>query len=412
MPNKAELRVGYILKRYPRYSETFVVNEIIAHEKAGLEIDIFSLRYPEDQHFQDIISRVQAPVRYVQADEGKSNSFWNLLKKGQGCLPYFWSSLQSAISSEGRDVYQAMVIAMEVKEKSIQHLHAHFASKAATIARLASGMAGISYSVTAHAKDIFHEDISFDEVQSNLAEAAYVITVSDFNVKYLREVYGIDGDKVRRIYNGLDLTRFPYRTPKDRPPAIIAVGRLVEKKGFSDLVEACNLLSQRRIDYECLIIGAGPLESELQRQIEGACLQERVTLLGPRPQNEVIQRIQGSAAMAAPCIIAGDRDKDGLPTVLVEAMALGTPCVSTDVTGIPEIVVEGKTGLVVPQRDPSHLADALEALLTQPGLRTRLSDRARKLIEEEFDIDRNTEQVRAVFREAWRAGARILQEVH
>jgi colanic acid/amylovoran biosynthesis glycosyltransferase len=391
------MRVGYILKRYPRYSETFIVNEIIAHEQAGLAVDIYSLRYPEDQHFQNILGRVQAPVRYVSSDGARSHSFWNIMGMCQQSLPYFWSSLEEARAEEARDVYQAMIVALEATEKGTQHLHAHFASKAATIARIASRFMGTAYTLTAHAKDIFQEDIVFDEVLGNLDAAAAVITVSDFNVDYLQRHYGLDIRKIRRIYNGLDLERFPYKTPRERSPTIVAVGRLVEKKGFSDLIEACALLGQRKTVFDCSIIGAGPMEGELRRKIEDLCLQGEVRLLGSLPQYEVIERVQGAAVMAAPCVVASDEDKDGLPTVLIEAMALGTPCVSTDVTGIPEILVDGETGLTVTQHDVSGLASALEAFLTQPDLRSGISRRARKLVEEKFDIGRNSIEMRSVF---------------
>lgn len=405
------MRVGYILKRYPRYSETFIVNEIIAHEQAGLAVDIYSLRYPEDQHFQDIIARVQAPVRYVPSDGGRANSFWSMVNSCQEFLPHFWSSLEAAAGEAGHDVYQAMVIALEASRKGTQHLHAHFASKAANVARIASRFAGISYTLTAHAKDIFQQDISLNEVRANLACAATVITISDFNADYLHETYGIDKVKIRRIYNGLDLPKFPYDTPQNRPPTIIAIGRLVEKKGFSDLIEACSLLRQRDTAFSCSIIGTGPLENELYGHIESLGLQEKIRLLGPLPQNEVIKRVQGAAVMAAPCVVASDKDKDGLPTVLIEAMALGTPCVSTDVTGIPEIVIDGETGLTVPQHDPSRLASALGTLLAQPSLRCELSRRARNLIEERFDITHNSIEVRTVFQDAYQAKTGILQGV-
>jgi colanic acid/amylovoran biosynthesis glycosyltransferase len=411
MSSSKLMRVGYILKRYPRYSETFIVNEIIAHERAGLAIDIYSLRYPEDQHFQDIIAQVQAPVRYVPSDGARSNSFWSMVRICQQCLPRFWSSLEAASNEDGRDVYQAMIIASEATKKETKHFHAHFASKAATIARIASRFMGISYTLTAHAKDIFQEDLALTEVQANLAGAATVITVSDFNVDYLQRTYGVDRMKIRRIYNGLDLDRFPFETPEERPPAIVAVGRLVEKKGFSDLIEACSLLGERKVVFDCSIIGTGPLESELRGQIESLCLQKKVKLLGPLPQKEVIRCVQGAAVMAVPCIVASDEDKDGLPTVLIEAMALGTPCVSTDVTGIPEIVIDGETGLTVPQHDPPRLASALDVLLTQPGLRTKLSGRARKLIEDEFDISHNSIDVKNVFQEAYQAKTEILQGI-
>src|SRR5262249_30826288 len=162
--------------------------------------------------------------------------------------------------------------------------------------------------------------------------------------EYLRAAYGAAAGHVQRIYNGLDLERFPFEVPRDRPARIISVGRLIEKKGFGDLIEACGMLARRGRPFHCQIIGTGELKSDLRAPIERLRLQDQVELLGARPQLEVIQHVRSAAVFAAPCVVGQDGNRDGLPTVLLEAMALGTPCVSTDVTGIPEVVRDGETG--------------------------------------------------------------------
>jgi glycosyltransferase involved in cell wall biosynthesis len=202
---------------------------------------------------------------------------------------------------------------------------------------------------------------------------------------------------VYRIYNGLDLDRFSYEAPHHRPPRIIAVGRLIEKKGFEDLIDACALLAQQGRQFQAEIIGAGPLAADLRARINRLDLKGWVDLLGPRPQAEVIRHVRAAAAFAAPCVVGQDGNRDGLPTVLLEAMALGTPCVSTDVTGIPEVLHHGLTGLCVPQRDPAALAAALARLLDDSVLRGRLAAEARELIEAEFNVYRNTAQLRQLF---------------
>jgi glycosyltransferase involved in cell wall biosynthesis len=239
-----------------------------------------------------------------------------------------------------------------------------------------------------------------------LRDASCVITVSDYNLAYLSEQYGEDAARVRRIYNGIDLERFPYEEPANRPRRIVFVGRLVEKKGLPDLIDACAILAARGVPCECQIIGSGEIEASLRDRIDRMGLQETVKLLGPRPQMEVIKSIREASVVAAPCVIGADGNRDGLPTVLLEAMALGTPCVSTDVTGIPEVVRHGDTGILVPQRDPEALAEALCRLLENPGLRIGLASSARSLIESDFDIRRNSSLSRAVLREA--AGDRSL----
>lgn len=397
MSSKERFRIGYVLKRYPRYSETFIVNEILAHEGAGLDIEIFALRPPTDTHFQDLISQVRAPVHYLPSDCVKLEAFWTALQEASRVLPGLWSALEAARGEHCHDVYQAVLLAHETRRRGICHLHAHFATVATTVAWLAAHFAGLPYTFTAHAKDIFHESVEPLDLQRKLRDAAAVVTVSNYNVAYLREHYGEAVAHVRCIYNGLNLERFPYQTPGKRRPLIVAVGRLVEKKGFADLVEACAILARRGCDFQCRILGAGELEIELQAQIVRSGLEERVRLLGPRPQADIIRYVQEAAVLAAPCVIGSDSNRDGLPTVLLEAMALGTPCVSTDVTGIPEVLRDGETGLMVPQHDPIALAAAIECLLTSSDLRVQLAARARRRIEADFDIRPNTARLRSLF---------------
>lgn len=405
------MRVGYVLKRYPRYSETFIVNEILAHEAAGLEIEIFSLHPPNDSHFQDAIARVRAPVNYLMAEGLKALDFWTALEEASKVLPDLWNVLEAARGEEIHIVYQAVLLAREVHLKGIHHLHAHFATSATTVARLAAFFAGVPYTFTAHAKDIFHGSVNHDDMIRKLSDAAAVITVSDYNLEYLRNTYGSTLTRLQRIYNGLDFEQFSYEAPHDRPPRIISVGRLIEKKGFADLIEACATLTRRGCHFNCYIIGTGPLETDLRGQIERLGLQGRVELIGPRPQSEVIKYVQSAAVFAAPCVVGTDGNRDGLPTVLPEAMALGTPCVSTDVTGIPEVLNDGETGLLVPQHDPTALAAAMERLLADPALRVQLATRARRLIEAEFDIHHNSDHIRAIFQASAKVGIKAAQEV-
>jgi colanic acid/amylovoran biosynthesis glycosyltransferase len=393
------MKVGYVVKRYPRYSETFIVNEILAHEAAGMEVEIFSLLPPEDGHFQDAISRVRAPVTYLQAKGLKASDFWSTLDDTGEILPYLWDSLEEARGEDVRYAYQAVVLARETRLRDIDHLHAHFATASTTVARLAARFARIPYTMTAHAKDIFHKSVRPEDLRRKLQDAAATVTISDYNLEYLHDNYGPAAENVRRIYNGLELEKFPYEEEqRGRVPEIMAVGRLVEKKGFADLIEACSLLRDR--------VGLGEQEPELRAAVERLGLGNRVELPGPRPQGELIEAVGSAAVFAAPCVVGGDGNRDGLPTVLLEAMALGAPCVSTDVTGIPEVLHDGETGLMVPQRDPAALAEAIERLLADPGLRVSLAGRARRLIEAEFDVRRNAALLRETFEAAHAVVAR------
>ena len=398
-------RIGYVVKRYPRYSETWVVAEIASHEAAGLEVEVFSIMPPNDTHFQEAIARVRAPVQYIPYHGVKAADFWAALDTAAAALPGFWKAMEAARGEDALAVFQGALIACAVRERGIEHLHAHFATAAASAARLASHFAHVPYTFTAHAKDIFHDTVRPDDLRRKLADAGATVTVSDFNRDYLQRTYGAAAARVERIYNGLDLELFPHTSPGSRAPLIVAVGRLVEKKGFGDLVEACALLAGRGVAFECDIIGTGPLEPPLQALILARRLQEHVHLLGPRPRSEVVALVRDASAFAAPCVVAADGDRDGLPTVLVEAMALGTPCVSTDVTGIPELLADD-CGIVVPQRDPASLAAALERLLTDNAVRVRLATRARARVEADFDIRCTAARLRTIFRDAGARAAR------
>ncbi len=387
--------VAYVLKRYPRFSETFVVNEILAHEAAGLDVRIFSLRPPEDTHFQEIIGRVRAPVHYLRSD-GKQR-IWEELSTSREDFPGLEQGMQDGLHERGQEVYQAVLLAREIQRHGIRHMHAHFATSATAVARLASIFTGVPYSLTAHAKDIFHDDVNDDDMRRKLSDAAYTVTVSDFNRSYLRERFGADAERVVRIYNGIELPEFPYAEPRERPDTILAVGRLVEKKGFHVLLDACAMLSARGRRFQCAIIGDGEERRTLEQQIKILGLLGKVELCGPQSRDEVRRRLHEAAVLAAPCVVGKDGNRDGLPTILLEAMAMGAPCVSTDLVGIGEAIQNDATGLLIPPNDPVALANSLERLLDDADARVKLAANARALIEKEFNIETNTRALRELF---------------
>jgi glycosyltransferase involved in cell wall biosynthesis len=388
--------IAYVLKRYPRFSETFVVNEILAHEAAGRNVEIFALRSVEETHFQDILGRVRAPVTRIPEQLKTTSAHWALIETVRDTVPGAWEAIGRLGPAQGRDMYQALHLALAVRSRGIGHIHAHFGTVATSVARLAAAIAGVGYSFTAHAKDIYCDYEEAQALDQKMCDAAAVVTVSDFNVAHLRATYGRDAAQVVRIYNGLDLDRFPWSGPA-AGDEILAVGRLVEKKGFHVLLEAIRLLRAGGRTVRCRIIGGGEEHANLAAQIATCGLGDAVTLDGPLPQAEVIAAMRTAAVLACPCIVGRDGNRDGMPTVLLEAMALGTPCVATDVTGIPEIVRDGETGLCVAEGDPEALAAALVRLLDDHALRQRVSHTARELVEREFDLVQNAARLRAVF---------------
>ena len=389
--------IAYILKRYPRFSETFVVNEILAHEAAGQAIEIYALGPVQETHFQEAIARVRAPVHRIRHQYHDTELYWQLLTKAHATLPAFDANAALAENHSAATIGQAAVLALKIHERGIRHLHAHFGTQAATVARLAAAFAGIHYSITAHAKDIYHQYEEPVQLDLKIRDAAFTVTVSDYNVDYLRTHFGAPTDRTHRIYNGLDLSAFPYHPPINPPSHVVAVGRLVEKKGFPFLIEAIGLLRDRGIDCRCTLVGDGPLRPQLQKQIEDLGLTDRVQLAGVRPLTEVSAFLKGAAVLVAPSIISEGGDRDGLPTILVEGMALGTPCISTQVVGIPELIRDHETGLCVPPNDAKVLADAIAEMLGNPTMARLLADNARALIESEYDVHRNTARLRDLF---------------
>lgn len=394
------MRAAYVVKRYPRFSETFIVNEILAHEAAGLDVDIFALRPSLDVRFQEEIGRVRAPVTYLESGAGKASGLWERIREAARVLPGFLEKLEHATPEDARTVCQAADLAIQCRARQVDHMHAHFATSAASVARLASVFTGIPFTLTAHAKDIFHEDVDPEDLSRKLRGAYRTITVSDHNVAHLRAAYPGDADGVVRIYNGLDLSVFAPRWHERDESVIVAVGRLVEKKGLADLIDACAILKDRGRKLRCRIIGDGEEREALSARISQCDVSDTVELTGPLPRTQVATQLARAALLVAPCVTGRDGNRDGLPTVLIEAMALGTPCLSTKVTGIPEIVRDGETGRLVDERSPHQLADAIEAMLNDPKGAFRLAQAARRLVETEFDVERSARRLRGIFSHA------------
>lgn len=401
-------RIGYVLKMYPRFSETFIVNEVLAMEELGASLHVFSLRLPVDGRFHERLAQVRAPVTYLP-HRLKPRELWDLLRQRRDGLPRLAAELEGLLALPVEDAVAAVELAAQVQQHGLTHLHAHFGSVATDVARMAARLTGIGYSFTAHAKDIFHAEVDHEALRTKLAEARFCVTVSDYNLAHLRERYGAAADGVVRLYNGLDLDLLPYHPPHGRQ-GVMAVGRLVEKKGFTHLLDAIALLRDRGRVVPLDLVGSGPEEQPLRDQVARLGLADLVTFHGPLPQGRMIEVMRRAAVMAAPCVVGDDGNRDGLPTVLLESLAVGTPAVSTPVTGIPEAIVDDRTGLLVPEGDAAALADALQRVLDDPARARRLADLGRALVEERFDVRRNAASLLDLMTAAAPA-VRELQEV-
>ncbi|MGP9537342.1 glycosyltransferase [Brachybacterium sp. AOP43-C2-M15] len=383
-------RIGYVLKMYPRFSETFIVSEILAREAAGEEIVIFSLRPPTDARFHPELARVQAPVIQV----GRSSSprrlweVWGAAMADPQLAVGLSAQLPELVAAGVDDAEQALALAMAAREHGVTHLHAHFASMATTVARLAGLVADLPYSFTAHAKDIFHRDVEDEDLARKLRDADHAVTISGYNLAHLRERFGTRGTaRLELVRNGLELERFPYRRRAGLPPVprLLGVGRLVEKKGFDQLIDMVGALRAEGREVEADIVGDGPLREDLDARIRELGLTEHVRLLGPRTQEEVRLLLDEADLFVAPFVIGADGNADGLPTVLLEAMATGIPCVAAAVTAVGEVILEGRTGWLVPTGDTAALTGAVREALDPATDRGARTDAARDLVVERHD---------------------------
>ena len=393
--------LGYVLKRFPRISETFVAAEIIELERQGERVSVFAVSRPDEPFTHGFLREMKARVVYLPyrplREPGRVVAALARVLRSDpgGWLRAAAMSLWPPRLSGWRHLLQATVLRDEMWSAGVDHAHAHFATTAARLANLAWHMGGPSYSVTTHAKDIYHEDVRTDHLREKLSAATFVATVSTANRDYLDSILA-GQSPLHVIPNAVALERLgPLRAHRPDGRVILAVGRLVEKKGLGDLVQACGLLARRGVGVRLEIAGGGPLRAELEEAASRSGAS--VTFHGALPHEAVLALYRRAAVFCLPCVVASTGDRDGLPTSVLEAMALGVPVVSTDVNGLRELVVDGQTGLVVPERDPTALADALGRLLRDPALAERLAASGRRLIESRYSLKRSVADLRALF---------------
>ena len=421
--------VAYILKGYPRISETFILNEIYLLERSGQHLHIFSVKNEGEKKSHEVVRRIATPVTYLPEDTSVMDSKFSLwlvrnfprfapsharlfLKRP---LRYFQALFYALFGlslkiSLGRwplfkrsfikDFFRAGYMALKVLEADdIGHLHGHFAHGSTTMTMLVSHITGIPYSFTAHAKDIYVPKLNPKGLlQTKLERAEFAITCTDYNRQHLRNLWP-EGTPIYTLYHGLDTNLFqpPVNEPKG-PITILSVGRFVEKKGFPYLLEACRLLRDKGLAFHCHIIGQEDEDSErVGRMIQDYRLENVVQLEGGMTQEELREAYRQSHIFALPCFVLDSGDRDGIPNVLAEAMATGRAVVSSNISGIPEIVTDEVNGLLIPQKDVEALAVALERLLKDADLRRRLGAASRETICEVFDSRKTTSVLKDLF---------------
>jgi glycosyltransferase involved in cell wall biosynthesis len=380
------VKVAYVLKRYPRLSETFVVNEISGLEAAGISVQIHALGFPKEPRFHASIAAVHAPVDYVPSAASGIAESLDLLRDPQFGARY--GEVMDFLDRVSPDERTALLVAglhvaASARTAGVDHLHAHFMTSAAHVACVAHLFSGIPFSVTAHAKDIFTATVDRKLFQAVAARAETIITVSDYNVGFIRRnLLGETQASITRIYNGLNAGgRAAAPRLRDRR-VLLAVGRLVPKKGFDLAIEA---LQDLPVETELVIIGDGEERDRLERLTERLRLGSRVTFLGSQ-RNDVVADWMGRARMlVAPFVVDADGNQDALPTVLIEALCAGLPVVTANIAGVPEIIDDGVTGYVVPTGSRSALVDRIVRLLRDDDVHAVMSASGPAIAFERFD---------------------------
>ena len=404
-PAHGRPRIGYVLKMFPRLSETFVLNELLELERQGVDLSVFSLMQPNDGRFHGRLSQLRLTAEYFPND--KPESYWNALLEGSERLPFpsdRWVDAVAFVRRHGlsRDLemlLRAGLIALRARQQGVTHLHAHFATVAARTAALVGMLAGIPFSFTAHAKDIFRETVDRALFAELVRRAAFCVTVSDFNREFiLSQTPGVDAGKVVRLYNGVDLDFFGG-PPRSSPPDalhVLSVGRLVPKKGFDHLLRALAICRDEKLPFRATVVGDGESRIELLALRDELGLTSQVELTGGLPQEEVRRLCAEATMMALACVPDRDGNMDALPTVLLEALAFDLPVVSTRLTGIPEIV-GSEAGMLVEPGDERQLAGAIRSMWERirDGRHTPGSARARA--ERLFDLRSNVSTLRELY---------------
>jgi ABC-type multidrug transport system fused ATPase/permease subunit/glycosyltransferase involved in cell wall biosynthesis len=430
--NPTPRSVGYVLKGFPRLSEMFIASEIYRLEQMGLDLKLFVLMPPAESMRHEIVERIQSRPDYLPATTSLSTTRlpqWlrkNLLNFWPGIGRVFWQHPKGIVRAAGaalaqslrarprfwsipkkqyvKEFLRATALADRLAQApEVYHLHAHFSHGATTVTWLTSLITGLPFSFTAHAKDIYCESLNPPGLLSRKMDAAqFVVTCTEANRKHLQ---GLSATPVRRIYHGLnaDFSRL-LREQVTAPPKrnghlrVLAVGRLVPKKGFDTLIEACAILKRAGLSFETVIAGeSDEQEAELRDRIARHRLEAHIHLAGPCTQAQLLREYRQATVFCLPCRVLKNGDRDGIPNVLMEAMSCGLPVVTTDVSGIPELIRNGVNGLLVPPDDPEAMAQALQHLVRDPFLAESLGNEAIRTIRENFDGDATTVELANLF---------------
>ena len=398
MTSQKQPNYAVVVKGWPRLSETFIAQEILALQNQGHSFDIWSLRFPTDKKTHPLHDQIKARVRYLpeylHVEPKRVLTAWLKARKlsGYKAALKMWRAdyKRDRTRNRLRRFGQACVMAVELPQEA-QGLYAHFMHTPSSVARYVAIMRGLPWGFSAHAKDIWTSDEweKREKLQANTYGADFGVTCTAYGAQHLRKLADTP-DRMDLVYHGLDLSRFP--TPPERPVkattdplTFLSVGRLVEKKGFDRLITALAQLPNE-VDWQWVHIGGGELKNVLQAQATQSGISNRITWMGACDQPTVIQAMRDADMFILPSRIADDGDRDGLPNVLMEAASQKLPIISTSISAIPEFIDTGVHGTLV-QDDPVELSAAIHDLATNPQKRIQFAENAYNRLTADFGMD-------------------------
>lgn len=402
-------RILVLLKGYPRLSETFIAQELLGLESAGYALELVAMRRPTDKKRHPVHDEIQAKVWYLP--EYLHEEPWRVAKAllasirkpgFSAALRAFWNDLKRDVSrNRFRRFGQAAVLVAEWPHYA-DWLHVHFIHTPASVARYASMISGIPWTVSAHAKDIWTSNAW--ELEEKLQHAEWAVTCTGVGFAQLK-MLSRGRDNVHLSYHGLDLDRFPHfdgpRSERDGsaasdPVQLLSVGRAVKKKGYDTLLRALAKLPAD-LHWHFTHIGGGDELARLKALAADLRLNERIEWKGALDQRDVLEHYRQSDIFALACRVTADGDRDGLPNVMVEAASQGLPVVSTNVSGIVELFENGTNALLVEPNEPDQLAAALETMIRQPQLRSQLAREAETKVRRDFDYHNSIRDLDRLF---------------
>lgn len=392
--SKRPSKIAYVVSLFPCWSETFILNEIIELSKRGVDISILSIRSDLEDHIHDNAKFYMAKTTYVDTFKMIWASIkWSILKP-HVVFPLLTTVIFKKYKSTNiwlKNIWSVFVgcyFANFIKEEKIEHIHAHFATYPTVVAMVTSKLTDVPFTFTAHAHDIYLKNVLLRDI---CKAAKRIVTISQYNRRFISDYCG-NGTlkKIEVIHCGLDLSTWqsPGAIAEGQEAVIVSIGRLTRMKGFEFLVKACHHL-KNHIPFKCYIVGDGHLRTELEQLIDELQLQDHVVLTGVLDSREVRNLLNQTKIFVMPSVWDDEDGQDGIPLVLMEAMALGKPSIASRLSGLPELVVDKDTGLLVNPGDEKQLADKILELVKDKDLQLKLSMNGRLKVEDEFNIEKN-----------------------